>query len=307
MPNILKDNTKKYKYKGGVNQKTKKSMHTKTKKSMHTKMKDTKVLRKTPFPSKKESHKKNINPVFSPTEGEDDMEANLSVLIELMGSSLFDIYVEQVLNTKLEGNQKINVTQVSKPMSLDNLRNCKNPTIYYGKGSTHFTSSVDCKQIWDSYKVGVQKNGSDHFCQTFALMRMESHFFPDSYVGKQFALLHTNNNNQISEEERFFENAFIAKNVACHILNILYKDETDIFKNHDDHYEDEPDFKKVDDYFYDDVLNVTDRSGGKHKPVDKFERKSPKIILKKLIEYCENLTITNFKNSTFKQKILLLL
>ena len=287
MPNILKDKTKKYKYKGGVNQKTKKSMHTK----IISKMKDTRVLRKTPFPSKKESHKKNINPVFSPTEGEDDMEANLSVLIELMGSSLFDIYVEQVLNTKLEGNQKINVTQVSKPMSLDNLRNCKNPTIYYGKGSTHFTSSVDCKQIWDSYKVGVQKNGSDHFCQTFALMRMESHFFPDSYVGKQFALLHTNNNNHISEEERYFENAFIAKNVACHILNILYKDETDIFKNHDDHYED---------------LNVADRSGGKHKLVDKLEGKSSKIILKKLIEYCDNLTITNFKNSTFKQKILLL-
>jgi len=306
MPNILKNITKKYKYKGGAKQKTNKS------KSIHTKIqskhKKTLLSRKTPFPSNKKSHKQTNKAVFSPTEGEDDIEANLSVLIELMGSSIFDIYVEQVLNTKLEGNLKIKVTQVSKPMSLDNLHNCKNPTIYYGKGSTHFTSSIDCKQIWDSYKVGVQKNGSDHFCQTFALMKMESHFFPDSYVGKQFALLHTNNNNQISEEERYFENAHIAKNVACHILNILYQDETDIFKNHDDHYDDEPDtFKKIEDYFYDDVLNVTDRSGGKHKPVDKLEGKSPKIILKKLIEYCDNLTIHNFKESTFKQKILLLL
>lgn len=271
-------------------------------------MKDNKytlLSRRSQFLTQK-SHKKNINPVFSPTEGEDDIEANLSVLIELMGCSLFDIYVKQVLNTKLEGKPKIEVTQVSKPMSLDNLRNCKNPTIYYGTGSTHFTSSIDCKQIWDSYKVGVQKNGSDHFCQTFALMRMESHFFPDSYVGKQFALLHTNNNNKLSEDDRFIENAFIAKNVACHILNILYQDETDIFKNHNDHYEDEVDFKKAEDFFYDDVLNATDRSGGKHKLVDKYEIKPTNIILKKLIEYCDNLTINDFKKSSFKQKILLL-
>lgn len=229
---------------------------------------------------------KKDKPLFRPTEGEDVVEANLSFLISVMGGSLYDIYVSRILNER--SGQNIQLKQVRKPTDSKNLIHLHEPTIFYGKNETHFTCSPDLKELWDSYKSGIQQGATNHFCQTFALMRMEYEFLPNGLVGTAFSKL---------EKGRFFENAFIAKNVACHIMNELLPnrplDGPQIFDENDDIYS-----------YFDFEMNNSENN---HKLYhddnsEDFFYHHPKSILS-FLSYCKNISLDDFHNSTFRNQI----
>jgi hypothetical protein len=250
---------------------------------------------------------KKDKPLFRPTEGEDVIEANLSFLISVMGGSLYDIYVNRILNER--SGQNIQVTQVRKPTDSKNLLHLNEPTIFYGKNETHFTCSPDLKELWDSYKSGIQQGATNHFCQTFALMRMEKEFLPDGVVGRAFLNL---------EKGKFFENAFIAKNVACHILNEMLSNRPlqgqsphcrtlqrplqrplqnpQIFDENDDIYS----------YFDFEVNNSENNhklyEDDHDKVSEDFFYHHPKSIVS-FLSYCKNISIDDFHNSTFRNQI----
>ena len=221
----------------------------------------------------KQNPREKPRPLFVSTEGEDDVEANLSFLIELLGSSLLDTYIEDVLN---ELSAKIiNIKNVPHPTNPPKEELIENePAVFYGdKKGTHYTCSIDGKKIWDSYNCGFQLSCTDHFCQVFVLMCIENAFLPNSHIAKQFSNLEKNN---------FMKNAFIAKNVACDILELLNY-EFDIM------------------YIVKEILDSINRDGSfRHKinPNSKFS-------INRFIKYCRNLTIQDMENSSFKQKVFL--
>ena len=146
------------------------------------------------------------------------------------------------------------------------------PAIFYGNSSgTHFTVTLDGKQLWDSYK-GIQKPASDHFCQTFALMYVEHFFLPNSFVAKQFNEL---------EMGQYMHNAIIAKNVCCDILHILNQ-------NFD-----------VDESVKD-TLNMKTRDGSL---IHKLNPARP-FILEEFLNECHLFTLEDFCRSTIKSQII---
>ena len=212
--------------------------------------------------------------VFLGTEGESDTEANLSFLIELLGSKLYETYVEDILN--IESNQHIKVVEVSRPTSPpEHFFIPGNPIIFYGNGSgTHYTCTVDGVNLWNSYKTGIQLTNTDHFCQTFALMRMQYEFLPNSHIGQEFLKL---------QRGEYMDNAFIAKNVACDILELL-----------NTHF----DINNTVEY----ALQSKDRSG---TYIHKINPKRT-FTVKQLIKYCRSLTKTQLCNGTFYDKVFLI-
>jgi hypothetical protein len=228
--------------------------------------------------------------IFVPTEGEDTIESNLSFLIAMMGGSLYDIYVERILNVR--SGQQIQVKQVKKSSYESNLYGITGPTIFYGKeNATHFTCTVDGSYLWDSYNEGFQKRNTNHFCQTFALMYMEHSFLPEGYIGQEYLKL---------QKGEFFDNAMIAKNVACSILNELLQ-MPDIFREHDDFY-----------YYFDSELNKKTLGVSNHRINSEIKLKphgedelffyNPKLV-SKFILYCQNLTKADICTSSFRQQI----
>lgn len=296
----------KHKYKCGVKSKSQKPS-TKTVKSQKPS-----PFRKSHKPSPFRKSQKNTNTsVFAITEdNEDEIESNLAVLIELMGSSLYNIYVDEVLNLQLTNMNKPNILikQVTVPSSEKNListrkQNGCNPTIFYGfnAATTHFTCTVDCNELWDSYRH-VQVNVSDHFCQTFALMKMINHFFPESDVGNEYTKLHQTINSEskygILTPQQYIENAFFAKNAACSILQHLIDNPT-LFTQNPQYYEDRPNEAKTINHYFLEILNL---EGNKHLLNNKYTDKT----LQKLITYCKNITLVDFKTeNSFRKKITL--
>jgi len=228
--------------------------------------------------------------IFTSTEGEDDLEASLSFLIELIGGSLYETYVEDILNIK--SGQTIKVVQVLRPQNPDKEHFVPGkPKIFYGsKHGTHFTCTVDGIKLWDSYKEGIQKMNTDHFCQTFVLMKMHATFLPDSFISKEYNKLETYNS---KGEEAYFNNIIIAIRVACDILQNLqtqFNIEQQVT----------------------DALNSKNRNGLlehnlQPEIMKKYKKnKNTNIIVNELISYCKNITKEQLKHTTFKQKILLL-
>jgi len=147
----------------------------------------------------------------NPTEGEDAVEASLSLLIDLMGSSLMDQYVEDIMNPNLPLQQHIVVRKVNRP-NHPSLQPGQ-PAIFYGRGrATHFTCTTDGIQLWDSYKNGIQQRNTDHFCQTFALLYMQHSFFHGRHRGDWFHQLITG---------EYMHNAWVAKEFACHVVRTM--------------------------------------------------------------------------------------
>lgn len=71
-------------------------------------------LRKSKCVMNKYINKTNVyNHIFIGTEGEDIPEANLSFLIELLGSKLYETYVDEILN--ISSKKKIKVVAVPHP------------------------------------------------------------------------------------------------------------------------------------------------------------------------------------------------
>ena len=232
-----------------------------------------------------------IQSIFVPTEGEDTIESNLSFMIAIMGSSLYEIYVEKILNVR--SGQHIDVKQVKKSSYESNLQGITTPTIFYGKNNaTHFTCTINGSYLWDSYNEGFQKRNTNHFCQTFALMYMEHYVLPDGYVGQEFLKL---------QKGEFVDNAMIAKNVACYILNELLQ-MPEIFIEYDDIY-----------YYFD--LELNQKTYGKviHKINPELKLKSHgenelfyyynHKLVSKFILYCHELTKADICTSSFRQQI----
>ena len=226
--------------------------------------------------------------MFVESEGEDRIEANLSFLIAVMGGSLYDIYVERIINPQLQ-DIEIQVKAVSSPTSETNLYGLKHPTIFYGSNKrtgTHFTCAVDDKKLWNSYNEGIQIRHSDHFCQTFALMKMCNYFLPHSYIGKKYTEL---------KRGEFLDNAIIAKEVACYVMTEILND-PDIFYENDDIY-----------HYFD--IETPEHKFNPHylKKIEDpdFFYNHPQWI-KKFINYCRNITENDICSGSFKQKIYLL-
>jgi len=218
-------------------------------------------------------------PTFISTEGEDNLEASISFLLELMGSSLYETYVEEILN--IQSNQNIAVVQVPRPANPPpSLMIRGQPKIFYGSSKgTHFTCTLDGINIWNSYKEGIQILNTDHFCQTFTLMRMQYQFLPDSFVGQEYAKL---------QKYQYLDNVMIAKNVACYILELL-QNEFNI------------------DSQVEEVLQLKDNRGSPQHIINPLLRnKTTQQIVTHLISYCRSITKEQLCNSTFKQKIFLL-
>jgi hypothetical protein len=234
-------------------------------------MKTPKTIRKIVKTKKNKSIKLVKQPFFLSTEGEDDIEANLSFLIELLGSKLYETYIEDILNE--DANQDIKVERVPHPSNPPvNYLIPNNPVIFYGnKSGTHFTCTVDGKTVWNSYKTGIQQNNTDHFCQTFALMRMQYEFLPESHIGQEFLQL---------KRYEYMDNVYIAKNVACDILELL-----------NNNFNIDKDVETA--------LQSTDRSGKyRHK-----QNSRVKFTIKKFIIYCRNLTQKQLCDCSFYNKV----
>ena len=232
-------------------------------------------LRKGKYVINKYINKTNVyNHIFIGTEGEDIPEANLSFLIELLGSKLYETYVDEILN--ISSKKNIKVIAVAHPSTPPKDALIKGqPCLFYGNnGGTQYTCSVDGEHVWNSYKQGIQTDHSDHFCQTFALMKTQHEFLPNSQIGKKFLNL---------KRGEYMDNAFIAKNVACDILKLLNND------------------FNIDE-IVENVLKTTDRTGKL-----RHQRNNPniKFNVKKFIDYCHSLTKTQLSCSSFYDRVYL--
>lgn len=156
-------------------------------------------------------------PLVYSTEGEDVIYAHLALLIDIMGGSVYETfvsYINETLDTTIVTQQVGLPHRPSKPP--DEYFVPGQPTVFYGQSKgTHFTCTVDGtrKGLWDSYKEQVQKPHTDHFCQTFTLMRIIHELRPQSIFGKPFVQLHRG---------EFMDNAFLAKNYACKVVRTVY-------------------------------------------------------------------------------------
>jgi len=218
-------------------------------------------------------------PPFVSSEGEDDLEASLSFLIDLLGGSLYDTYVEDVLN--VETNQQIEVLNVPRPIKPPaNAMKPGQPTIFYGnEKATHFTCTTDGVHLWNSYSEGIQMRDTDHFCQTFVLMRMQHEYLPSSFIGEEYAKL---------RKYQYLDNVMVAIKVGCYIIELL-QNEFNI------------------DLQINEVLNDRDNMGKiRHIINPALKSITNQELIQCLIRYCRSITNEQVCASTFKQKIYLL-
>jgi hypothetical protein len=221
-----------------------------------------------------------IQPTFISTEGEDNLESSISFLIELLGSTLYETYVEDVLN--VESSQNIEVVQVPRPINPPASMMIRGkPKIFYGTAKgTHFTCTIDGINLWNSYREGIQLLNTDHFCQTFTLMRMQSEFLPNSFIGTEYTKL---------QEYQYLDNVMIAIKVACYIIELLQNNfNIDVQAN--------------------EILYGRDKMGNPNHIKNPMLKniKSTQQIIEHLISYCRSITKEQICNSTFKQKIFML-
>jgi hypothetical protein len=218
------------------------------------------------------------NPLVYSTEGEDIIYAHLALLIDIMGGSVnetFVSYINESQGTNIVTQQVALPHRPSKPP--DEYFVPGQPTVFYGlsKG-THFTCTADGtrQHLWDSYKEQVQKPHTDHFCQTFTLMRIIHELRPQSIFGKPFTLLHRG---------EFMDNAYIAKNYACKVIRTVY-----------DNYEQE----YVDRFIADAI------QGGNPVGQPAHHQVAPNFTIKGFLKKCESFTKRDLCNSVdFKKSV----
>ena len=259
----------------------------KTQKEGHTKKRGGTNSRKRSLSSRitPVSKKTKIEPVFIPTQGEGVVEANLSFLIELIGGSIYNTYVE-FLNEQFTDETIITVKDVKKPMNPVNPDTGlsflleRKPMIFYGASSgTHFTCTTGDGKLIDPYKIGIQIDGTDHFCQTFSLMYMEHHFFPESVIGKLYEKISFN-----GTKEGYLNNVMLAIQSACYVIE---KTKQEFDSDHIKH------FLQI-------ALNSKER--GEEESRHKTNVPESKIIIN-LLKYCRQLTKEQVFESSFIEKI----
>jgi hypothetical protein len=215
-----------------------------------------------------------IPPFVNSGEQEDNLELSMAFLMEMMGGSSYDLYVTEFLNSKITGT-KIIVKDIGVQNTLNPTLTPGQPTIFYGKGGgTHFTCTVDGITLWESYRADIQKNRSNNFCQTFALMYMEHAFFPNSFVGQEYLKLQVG-------EDKYLDNVMVAIKVACYVLKKLEKE------------------FELNEY----VETALDKKKSAINPAIPTSERTPIKILKLLLAYCESVTKEQIENSTFIEEI----
>jgi hypothetical protein len=246
------------------------------------------------------SSSKTLRPskVFIRTGIEDDLEANLAFLIELVGHiSIYENYAD-ILNDRLKAQNAPYLIEVKK-ISDENLKkiikkNKKNeaveekgvlkPTIFFGTTKvTHYKATIDGINIVNSYYNGLQKINSNNFCQTFAMMFIESSLFPGSDVSEKYNdMLNSKHSDETKEERnnRLLHNSVIAKNYACDII------ETTIAELSPEDVQ-----KTLESILVD---------GKSHQLAKNISLKN---IIPQLIRYCRSLNEDDFAGSTFKNQV----
>ena len=212
-------------------------------------------------------------PIIESGEGEDVFMANLSVLIELMGGHCMELYVDDFINKKRNSSKNIFDVTVNCVKTPINPRLVPNkPMIYYSDGkATHFTSTVDGINLFNSNTAQFQKLNSHHFCQTFALMHIIHHFKPGTKIAKEYDKLEPG-------DKHFMNNAFIAKNVACDIIEKL-----------DKYYDLSGDVVTV-------FVNENKRSG-EHRINPEINQTKETFNVTNFVKYCRNITLEQMYNS----------
>jgi len=212
-------------------------------------------------------------PPVLPTEGEDEVEAALSLLIDLMGGSAFELFM--IHNFGENTVESIQVPRPEHPPTSELIPGV--PRIFYGsRKGTHFTCTPDGITVWNSYKEGVQLYQTDHFCQTFTLMRMVYALSPSSFVGKMYETL---------MPYEFLDNVMTAIQVAGNVLIEL-----------DTHYR-----SIMEEYIY--IAMYEDNGTPRHIINPALKTKDPHKMLSYLVGYCQCLTAAQLCDSSFREKI----
>ena len=256
-----------------------------------------------------------IRPIFIPSaEGEDIIEANLAFLIELAGSDFYSLYVD-ILNERLEEKLGEPLTDEEKiqiilendfnTLSRRNVKKQKSevipevipkviPRIFHTTSTvTHFKASIDGIHKVNSYKNDLQKNRTNHFCQSFALMFIEASLFPDTETAREYeemiknaknSEIYKNSGNLDAENSRLIHNAFVAKNYACEFIktvcNRMYENDIiDIFNN------------------------ILDPPDNEHHLSEDLQNTDRITLLKDLLNYCKNLSEDDLSTSTFRKQV----
>jgi hypothetical protein len=149
-------------------------------------------------------------PIFLPNDNEGIVNANITVLINLMGR-LIPYYLEKI---DFNGTS-IKTVIVNKPMNPPKSEFIiGQPMLFNGsRNATHFTCTVDGINLWDSYKNGIQQPGTDNFCQTYSFLKLINYVQPNSFIGKQFNKLSVGN---------YVDNSMVALQTACYFLRLLF-------------------------------------------------------------------------------------
>jgi hypothetical protein len=214
-------------------------------------------------------------------------------LEEKRGKTLGD---EEKIQIELENDFKKESINVKNRQKLGEETPQVIPRIFHTTSRvTHFKASIDGIHIVNSYKNGLQKNRTNHFCQSFALMFIEASLFPDTETAREYKeMIETAENaklgkgkldsNDNDEKGRLIHNAFVAKNYACKFIETVCerlagKDIIEIFNN------------------------ILDPPENEHHLSEDLQNTDRITLLKDLLRYCKNLSEEDLIGSTFHGQV----
>lgn len=286
---------------------------------------------------KKPTIVKNIPKLSIDSNSQEDIyHIYLNLLIDLMGSSLYDAFIEHI-NKAYNLQIQLNAYPSQKfDFNVNNyIRQFDKPCIFYKTGGdyTHFICTYDksfsicdnkispkedltignvrtnrnpCKAnkfcLWDPYYNvggfdctiygGLQKQSAHSFCQTFTLSCMINQYLPNNDFISYFALMEniTGITDLNAKNEFLCKNAFYAKQIACKIVRFSFDNNLSL----------NTDGVDVDcwDFLYEQVTS------GQYNITPQLNYDNYKLFMDNFLNFCERITIEQFKNSTIIENII---
>ena len=282
-----------------------------------------------PKPKKKLINKNIPKLVIQP--GDDEIHVYLNLLIDLMGSSLYDAFINEI--NKLHNlNIHLNPCKSNvKETAIKYILKYDSPAIFYGAGkdSTHFICTYDkafniCKNkinpqttiqstrtirnpceklkncLWDPYEnggdsctiyAGLQKSQAHSFCQTFTLSCMLSQYLPDFDLISDFK-------NMVSVNDTpdiITKNEMLSMN-AFYAKNIACKIVRYTFLNN------------LSISHNGDVLDCWDflfeQIEFQYSTTPELDNNNYMDFINYFLSFCENIKYEQFKNSTFINNVI---
>jgi hypothetical protein len=304
-------------------------MHTNTKRK---RKKNKKKVKHGGGPTKKRRITTIPQLIIPTNETEDLHHIHINLLIDLMGSSLYDAFIYHINQTT-----GLNIGLISYPKSQFEsstntyIKKTSQPCIFYQSGGdyTHFICTYDskfeecskkinasetiseqrarrniCKLnkncLWDPYYnlggsdctiyAGFQKQAAHSFCQTFTLSCMIHQYMPDYPLIQDFSLMKsvTGIEDISQRNEILIMNAYYAKQIACNIIKHVYNNDLKLYTNGG-----EIDFW---DFLYEQI--------GSYVTTSSLNVSNYGLFIDYFIQYCENITIEEMRNSTISQEIM---